>query len=92
MEVALDTLAKKRHEEQGDALTYDAAKMQVLNEAAIVCTTLSCAGYSMFSQLKQGFDTGDGSGIRRLSLALLLFSSPLLTLSAPLGSHRLPQS
>ena len=30
---------------------------QVLNEAAIVCTTLSCAGYSMFSQLKQGFDT-----------------------------------
>ena len=31
--------------------------MQVLNDAAIVCTTLSCAGYSMFSQLKQGFDT-----------------------------------
>ena len=31
--------------------------MQVLNEASIVCTTLSCAGYSMFSQLRQGFDT-----------------------------------
>jgi senataxin len=57
MDVALDTLAKKRQAEHGDALTYDAAKMQVLNEAAIVCTTLSCAGYSMFSQLKQGFDT-----------------------------------
>ena len=57
MDVALDTLAKKRQAEHGDALTYDAAKMQVLNEASIVCTTLSCAGYSMFSQLKQGFDT-----------------------------------
>ena len=57
LDVALDTLAKKRQAEHGDALTYDAAKMQVLNEASIVCTTLSCAGYSMFSQLKQGFDT-----------------------------------
>ena len=38
-------------------LTYDAAKILVLNEASIVCTTLSCAGYTMFSQLKQGFDT-----------------------------------
>ena len=57
MDVALDTLAKKRQAEHGDSLTYDAAKMAVLNEAAIVCTTLSCAGYSMFSQLKQGFDT-----------------------------------
>jgi senataxin len=57
LDVALDTIAKKRQAEHGDALTYDAAKMQVLNEASIVCTTLSCAGYSMFSQLKQGFDT-----------------------------------
>ena len=60
MEVALDTLAKKRqaeHDAGGGSLTYDAAKMLVLNEAAIVCTTLSCAGYSMFSQLRQGFDT-----------------------------------
>ena len=57
LEVALDTLAKKRQAELGDSLSYDAAKMQVLNEASIVCTTLSCAGYSMFSQLKQGFDT-----------------------------------
>ena len=31
--------------------------MAVLNEASIVCTTLSCAGYSMFTQLKSGFDT-----------------------------------
>jgi senataxin len=30
---------------------------QVLNEADIVCTTLSCAGYNMFSSLKYGFDT-----------------------------------
>ena len=57
LDVALDTLARKRQAEHGDALTYDAAKMLVLNEANIVCTTLSCAGYSMFSQLKQGFDT-----------------------------------
>ena len=43
--------------EKGDDVSYDAAKMMVLNEASIVCTTLSCAGYSMFSQLKHGFDT-----------------------------------
>jgi len=29
----------------------------VLNEAQIVCTTLSCAGYAMFNSLKYGFDT-----------------------------------
>ena len=56
---ALDTLAKKRQQEKGgvEAMNYEVAKMSVLNEAAIVCTTLSCAGYTMFSQLGQGFDT-----------------------------------
>ena len=60
MEVSLDTLARARQnaaQEGGEAMTYDAAKTAVLNEASIVCTTLSCAGYSIFSQLKQGFDT-----------------------------------
>ena len=56
LEVALETLATRRQAiatESGEALTYDAAKAIVLNEAAIVCTTLSCAGYAIFSQLKQ---------------------------------------
>eukprot|EP00908_Phaeocystis_cordata_P022535 Transcript_4946.p3 GENE.Transcript_4946~~Transcript_4946.p3 ORF type:complete len:474 (+),score=230.79 Transcript_4946:2027-3448(+) len=56
VEVSLDTLAKRRQADH-EGLTYDAAKMAVLNEASIVCTTLSCAGYSMFTQLKSGFDT-----------------------------------
>ena len=29
----------------------------MLNDAQIVCTTLSCAGYAMFNSLKSGFDT-----------------------------------
>ena len=53
LDVALDSLARKQMAEHGDGLTYDAAKMQVLNAASIVCTTLSCAGYSMFTQLNQ---------------------------------------
>lgn len=60
LDVSLDTLAKKRHSESladNPNNTYDAAKMAVLNDASIVCTTLSCAGYSMFSQLDRGFDT-----------------------------------
>ena len=103
-DVSLDTLAKRRQADSLDSsLSYDAAKMAVLNEASIVCTTLSCAarhthltphtypaqwpqapapapapvlflvpfltptyqrpclarcaGYSMFTQLKSGFDT-----------------------------------
>jgi senataxin len=60
IEVALETMAKKRMAtllEHGETISFDAAKTLVLNEASIVCTTLSCAGYSIFSQLKQGFDT-----------------------------------
>ena len=43
-DVSLDTLAKRRQVDSLDSsLSYDAAKMAVLNEASIVCTTLSCA-------------------------------------------------
>jgi hypothetical protein len=43
-DVSLDTLAKRRQADSLDSsLSYDAAKMAVLNEASIVCTTLSCA-------------------------------------------------
>ncbi|KAG8460173.1 hypothetical protein KFE25_014318, partial [Diacronema lutheri] len=35
----------------------DRARLAVLNACQIVCTTLSCAGYAMFSQLQRGFDT-----------------------------------
>lgn len=61
LDVSIDTLAKERQaahaKRHTDPMSYDAARMAVLNEAQIVCTTLSCAGYSMFSQCKQGFDT-----------------------------------
>ena len=56
LDVSLDVLAKKKAADKA-GLTYDAAKMEVLNEAHIVCTTLSCAGYAMFNSLKSGFDT-----------------------------------
>jgi len=57
LDVALDTLAKQRQVDVGDGMTHEAARLAVLNDAQIVCTTLSCAGYAMFSQLKVGFDT-----------------------------------
>ena len=53
--VSLDSLARKRQMEAGDALTYEAARSLVLVEARIVCTTLSCAGHKDFASLR--FDT-----------------------------------
>mmetsp|Transcript_18961 Transcript_18961/g.45461 ORF Transcript_18961/g.45461 Transcript_18961/m.45461 type:complete len:406 (+) Transcript_18961:3-1220(+) len=57
LDVALDTMARQRMVEGGEHTSHEAARLAVLNEAQIVCTTLSCAGYTMFSQLKVGFDT-----------------------------------